>query len=36
VCAAYGERIMALPDMDAWVAAARAEPDALQELDVEF
>ena len=36
VCAAYGERIMALPDMVAWVAAARAEPDALQELDVEF
>jgi len=27
--------IMALPDMIAWVAA-RAEPDALQELDVEF
>jgi glutathione S-transferase len=35
-CAAYGQRIMALPDMVEWVAAARAEPDALQELDVEF
>jgi glutathione S-transferase len=36
LCAAYGQRIMALPDMVEWVAAARAEPDALQELDVEF
>jgi len=36
VCAAYGQRIMALPEMREWVAAARAEPDALQELDVEF
>jgi glutathione S-transferase len=36
VCAAYGQRIMALPHMVEWVAAARAEPDALQELDVEF
>jgi glutathione S-transferase len=36
VCAAYGQRIMALPDMVEWVAAAKAEPDALQELDVEF
>jgi glutathione S-transferase len=36
ICAAYGQRIMALPDMAEWVAAARAEPDALEELDVEF
>ena len=36
VCAAYGQRIMALPEMMEWVAGARAEPDALQELDVEF
>jgi glutathione S-transferase len=36
VCAAYGQRIMALPHMVEWVAAAKAEPDALQELDVEF
>ena len=35
-CAAYGQRIMALPHMVEWVAAAKAEPDALQELDVEF
>jgi glutathione S-transferase len=31
-CAAYGGRIMALPDMVEWVEAAKAEPDALEEL----
>jgi glutathione S-transferase len=36
VCAAYCQRIMALPDMVAWVEAARAEPDALEDLEVEF
>jgi glutathione S-transferase len=36
VCAAYCQRIMALPDMIAWVEAARAEPDALEDLEVEF
>ena len=36
VCAAYGRRIMALPDMIAWIEAARAEPDALEDLEVEF
>jgi glutathione S-transferase len=35
-CAAYGRRIIALPDMVEWVAAARAEPDEIEELDVEF
>lgn len=35
-CAAYGQRVMALPDMVEWVIAAKAEPDALEELDVEF
>jgi glutathione S-transferase len=35
-CAAYCRRIMALPDMVEWVAAAKAEPDALEDLDVEF
>jgi len=34
--AAYCERIMALPDMREWVAAARAEPDVLEDLDAEF
>jgi glutathione S-transferase len=36
VGAAYGQRIMALPDMLEWVEAARAEPDALEDLEVEF
>jgi glutathione S-transferase len=35
-CAAYCERIMALPFMMEWVAAARAEPEEVEELDVEF
>jgi glutathione S-transferase len=35
-CAAYCERIMALPDMQEWIAAARLEPDDIDELDVEF
>lgn len=36
VCAAYCQRIMALPAMQEWVAAARAEPDDIDELDAEF
>jgi glutathione S-transferase len=35
-CAAYCERIMALPHMVDWIAAAKAEPDEVEELDVEF
>lgn len=35
-CAAYGERIMAMPDMAEWVAAAKAEPAEIEELEVEF
>jgi glutathione S-transferase len=35
-CSAYGERIMALPVMKEWVAAAKLEPDDIDELDVEF
>ena len=35
-CAAYGRRISALADMAEWVEAARAEPDEIEELDVEF
>lgn len=34
--AAYGERIMALPAMVAWVRAAREEPEEIDELDAEF
>jgi glutathione S-transferase len=35
-CSGYCERIMALPDMVAWRAAAMLEPDELEELDMEF
>lgn len=35
-CAAYCERIMELPAMQQWVAAARQEPDEIDELDAEF
>ncbi len=35
-CAAYRDRILALPAMKAWTAAARLEPDEVEELDVEF
>jgi glutathione S-transferase len=32
----YCDTIMNLPDMIEWVEAARAEPDAVEELDAEF
>ncbi len=35
-CAGYCDRIIALPDMIAWREAALAEPDELEELDMEF
>lgn len=35
-CSGYGEHVMALPEMVQWVEAAKAEPDDLEELDVEF
>ncbi len=35
-CEAYAKRILALPDMVAWIEAAKTEPDELEELDVEF
>ncbi|MBX9963342.1 MAG: glutathione S-transferase family protein [Burkholderiales bacterium] len=33
---AYCERILALPAMQEWLAAAQGEPDDLEELDAEF
>ncbi|PUA16343.1 glutathione S-transferase family protein [Glaciimonas sp. PCH181] len=36
VCTAYCERIMAMPEMQEWIAAAKLEPDDIDELDVEF
>jgi glutathione S-transferase len=35
-CAAYGACIMAMPEMAEWVAAAKREPDDIDELDMEF
>jgi glutathione S-transferase len=32
----YCDSIMTLPPMQEWIAAAKAEPDELEELDVEF
>ena len=36
VCAAYRDRILALPYMREWTAVALTEPDEVEELDVEF
>jgi len=36
VCAAYRDRILALPYMKEWTAAALTEPDEVEELEVEF
>jgi glutathione S-transferase len=35
-CAAYCKAIMATPAMREWIAAAKTEPDEVEELDVEF
>jgi len=35
-CAAYGRSIMGWPIMAEWIDAAQAEPDDLEELEVEF
>jgi glutathione S-transferase len=36
VCRDYCDTILAMPDMKAWTEAALAEPDDIEELDVEF
>jgi glutathione S-transferase len=36
VCQNYCKYIMALPQMQEWIAAAKLEPDDFDELDVEF
>src|SRR5690349_1254559 len=35
-CSAYSARILALPAMTEWTAAAWGEPDGVEELEVEF
>ncbi|MBI5255366.1 MAG: glutathione S-transferase family protein [Burkholderiales bacterium] len=34
--AAWCQRIMAMPEMQEWIAAAQQEPEAIDELEVEF
>ena len=36
LCADYCRSIMVWPAMEQWVTAAKAEPEELEELDVEF
>ncbi|MNN59456.1 hypothetical protein D3C81_1745730 [compost metagenome] len=33
---AYCKAILAMPEMQEWISAAREEPDEISELDVEF
>jgi len=35
-CAAYCQTIMAMPEMQEWVAAAKLEPEEIDELDMDF
>jgi glutathione S-transferase len=35
-CAHYCQTVMGLPAMQEWIAAAQAEPEEVEELDVEF
>jgi glutathione S-transferase len=35
-CSAYGQTIMAMPEMKEWIAAAKKEPEEIDELDMEF
>ena len=35
-CAGYCQTIMAMPEMAEWIAAAKQEPDEIEELDMEF
>ena len=35
-CAAYCETVMAMPEMKEWIAAAKLEPDDIEELDMDF
>jgi glutathione S-transferase len=35
-CSGYRDQVLDLPEMHEWIKAAEAEPEALEELDVEF
>ena len=36
MCEAYCQTIVSMPEMKEWIAAATAEPDDIEELEVEF
>lgn len=36
MCAAYADRVLAMPEMVEWIDAARAEAEEIDELDMEF
>jgi glutathione S-transferase len=36
ICQAYCDRVLDMPEMREWDAAARAEPDEIEELEMEF
>jgi glutathione S-transferase len=36
VCQGYVDHVMAMPELQAWIAAAQSEPDDIDELDMEF
>jgi glutathione S-transferase len=35
-CAGYRKQILAMPEMQQWIAAAQEEPETIDELDMEF
>ncbi len=35
-CRAYRDTVLAMPEMQEWTALARAEPEEIEELDMEF
>jgi glutathione S-transferase len=35
-CAAYCQRVLALPEMTEWIEEAKREPESIEELEVEF
>ena len=36
VCSAYCDRIMAMPELNEWIAAAKLEPEEIDEFEFEF
>lgn len=36
LCRAYMDRVLAMPELAQWIALAKAEPDEIEELDMEF